>query len=170
MAKVLTIPGIQSARVISPALTLRVTDSVRPTTSNVVAYGATITPGVYQFTIPGPAPGAVRQTQSDKWKKRPCVVKYREWCDLARSICHPLPPANRVRIIKIVAHYEPPVSWSKRARAAVISHIKRTKPDGDNILKACADALWKNDEALGDQAVSRRYDWTARLEITIHVS
>jgi Holliday junction resolvase RusA-like endonuclease len=119
------------------------------------------------ITIPGPAMGAVRQTQADRWKQRPAVLAYRAWCDLARACAGVVPPAECVEEIRITAYYVPPESWSKRQRAAAIGGKMRTKPDWDNIGKAVCDALWKQDEALGDAVVKRRWDWTARLVLEI---
>jgi hypothetical protein len=124
-------------------------------------------PGLFSYVIPGPAPGAVRQTQSDKWKKRPCVLAYREWCDLARKCCPNIAAAELISWLNIKAIYTPPESWTKAERARAIGQRKRTKPDGDNIIKALCDALWKNDAALGDQAVSRYWGAESLLEVTI---
>lgn len=119
------------------------------------------------ITIPGPAMGAVRQTQADRWKQRPAVLAYRAWCDLARACAGVVPPAELVEEIRITSYYVPPESWSKRARAAAIGTKKRTVPDGDNLIKSATDALWKQDAALGDVIVHRRWDWTARLVLEI---
>ena len=112
--------------------------------------------------------GAVRQTQADRWKQRPAVLAYRAWCDLARKCAGgKVPPAECVEELRITAYYVPPGSWSKPQRAAAIGGKMRTKPDWDNIGKAVCDALWKQDEALGDASVKRRWDWTARLVLEI---
>lgn len=117
--------------------------------------------------IPGPAMGAVRQTRADRWRARPAVLAYRAWCDLARKCAPILPPAELVDEIQITAYFVPPASWSKKQRAAAIGTPMRTTPDWDNIGKAFCDALWKQDAALGDASVKRRYDWTARLEAMV---
>jgi Holliday junction resolvase RusA-like endonuclease len=112
---------------------------------------------VYVFVVDGPAPGKPRMTQRDKWKKRPCVVAYRAWCDRVRYAAGIVPLASAVSLVSVTAFYAPPPSWSKSKRAASIGQMKRSKPDGDNILKALTDALWSSDEMLGDQRVQRRW-------------
>lgn len=107
--------------------------------------------------IPAAAPGKPRMTQRDKWKQRTCVVEYRAWADRLRAAFGEVPDPERVAGITVTACYAMPKSWSRKTRLAMRSRRKRTKPDGDNILKACTDPLWKRDEALGDQSVVRRW-------------
>lgn len=75
--------------------------------------------------------------------------------------------------ISVLAKYEPPKSWSKKRKTAVLLNNapKVSKPDCDNVLKAVLDAL--NGVAYADDAqicacfVSKRYDHCTGLEITI---
>lgn len=122
------------------------------------------------FTLSGAAPGKPRMTQRDKWKKRPCVVLYRHWCDRLRAAAPALPQANDVEEIHVLATYVPPASWSGKKRAAAIGCKKRCMPDGDNILKAVCDALWERDEALGDKHVARRWGERDELCVTLEVN
>lgn len=114
--------------------------------------------------------GKPRQTRSDKWRKRPCVMKYREWADLARfsvlSQVGTLPPADSITHMRMVAYFEPPKSLSKSQRLAMLGTLHRVKPDGDNIIK-CQDALFEQDSAIPSGSYEKRWDRTARLEITI---
>lgn len=124
--------------------------------------------GVLRIVVPGPAPGKPRMTRRDVWKKRPAVVRYRDWCDLVRSIAGDVPPAEKVAELRIVAYYEPPKSWGKRKRALDIGTQHHSKPDADNVAKAVLDCLWPdNDSAIADFWVRKRWDWNARLEIEI---
>lgn len=52
--------------------------------------------------------------------------------------------------IRVFAEFEPPKSYSKKKRAAMIGKYHMNKPDGDNILKAVQDAL--NGYAFTDDA------------------
>lgn len=119
------------------------------------------------FTLNGAAPGAPRMTQRDKWMQRPCVMAYRGWCDQLRTAAPSLPIAADVDEINIVATYSPPESWSPRRRQLAIGTKKRSKPDGDNILKAVCDALWNDDHKLGDKVVCRRWGEIDQIQITI---
>jgi Holliday junction resolvase RusA-like endonuclease len=125
--------------------------------------------GCYRWEIPGPAPGKPRQTQSDKWRVRPNVAAYRLWADQVRAIVRAVPPAERTTEIRLTARYEVPQSWSRRRRLEAIGTRKRTAPDGDNILKAATDALWKADAALGDLIVQRFWADRSSLEVEIRV-
>ena len=110
-----------------------------------------------RFVIPGPCPGKPRQTQSDKWRQRPCVMAYRRWADEARRCAKgSIPRAETVELLVVLAYYQPPASWSKKKKTKAMGRKKRSKPDGDNALKACCDALWPDDDAaLGDLFVQR---------------
>lgn len=122
------------------------------------------------FTLNGAAPGAPRMTQRDKWMQRPCVMAYRAWCDRLRAVVKEecvLPAAEDVSEIRIVAFYKPPMSWSYTKRRLALGTKKRSKPDGDNILKAVCDALWKDDHKLGDKIVCRRWGECDQIQITI---
>jgi Holliday junction resolvase RusA-like endonuclease len=126
-------------------------------------------PAVLQFQLEGPAPGKPRQTQRDRWAKRPCVMEYRAWCDMLRiAVGKRLPEAEQTDVIEVIAAYEPPASWSERRRAAAIGTKKRTKPDPDNIEKAVLDALWPgNDQGVGDVIVRRRWELASSITVRI---
>jgi Holliday junction resolvase RusA-like endonuclease len=97
--------------------------------------------------IPGPCPGKPRQTRSDKWKRRPCVMRHRAWSDLARECAgNRIPPAETTRHIHLNFLYEMPASWSAKKRNEMLGKIKRTSPDGDNCEKEVCDALWPRDK------------------------
>jgi len=117
-----------------------------------------------RFTIPQAAIGAPRMTRADVWKRRPCVLAYRAWCDLIRDCCPNPPKAEETELVRVDAYYKPPESWSARKRMAAIGKRKRTKPDGDNIFKGVADALWKQDAALGESRAAR---WWAETDYTV---
>lgn len=125
---------------------------------------------IISFTVPESAMGAPRQTQSDKWKQRPCVMRYRDWCDLLREGCPNPPDPETVEEVSVKSVYVPPLSWSKRKRSAAMGTRKRTKPDGDNVMKGVFDALWKRDEKLGDEAVSRWWGEHQFTEVVIRVA
>ena len=82
-----------------------------------------------------------RMTQSDKWKQRPCVIRYRQFCDEVRSAGVELPESGAV-----VSFILPmPKSWSKKKRAKFNGTAHQTKPDLDNLLKALSDAIHDED-------------------------
>lgn len=114
------------------------------------------------FAVCSPAMGKPRMTQRDKWKKRPCVMRYRQWCDAIRAACPSPPPAPTTSTIKIVALY---ATRDKK----LLGQMKRTKPDPDNIAKGILDALWEEDQAVGDLSISRRWSTIDMTVVEIHV-
>ena len=124
-------------------------------------------PDRISFTVPMAALGKPRMTRRDKWARRPCVVEYRHWCDMLRAACPRVPEAASVYTLEVIATYAPPASWSKARRVAAIGMHKRTRPDGDNILKGVTDALWADDSAVGDQIVRRRYGERDQAEVIL---
>lgn len=89
--------------------------------------------------------GKPRQTQSDKWKQRPCVMAYRAFADDLRAACvkHEFTlPMEGLRVDFRVAM---PRSWSKKKRATMNGQPHQQKPDLDNMTKAVMDALLGED-------------------------
>lgn len=92
-----------------------------------------------------------RMTQSDQWKKRPVVLKYRAFKDEVRAHGVVLPECNAV-----VTFYLPmPKSWSKKKRSAMIGKPHQQTPDVDNLLKALADACHTDDSHIWDVHVRK---------------
>lgn len=104
--------------------------------------------GAYFFTVPGEPRGKPRMTQRDKWKKRPVVLRYREYADKIRACAGTLPAGDPYCII-VVAWMPMPESWSDKKKAALNGQIARSKPDFDNICKGVMDALLTEDKMLG---------------------
>jgi Holliday junction resolvase RusA-like endonuclease len=80
--------------------------------------------------------GKVRMVQSDKWKKRDCVVRYRAYADFLREQGATLESGDEVRF-----HLEMPRSWSAKKRQALRGSACTSKPDLDNLLGAVMDAI-----------------------------
>lgn len=128
------------------------TDATTPT-AGAAGRKAAYTVPVYRAAI-----GKPTMTRSDKWKKRPCVLAYREWCDALRECFPNRPAALDVECWMVVAFYQMPASWSAKKKAQMYGQKKRSKPDADNIAKGVSDALWPNDHELGDLGgVERRW-------------
>lgn len=97
--------------------------------------------------------GKPRMTQRDVWKKRPVVLRYRDYCDRIREAAPALLAQVDVYAIEVTAHIAMPASWSKKKKAALYEQICRGKPDWDNIGKAVCDALFKEDSIIADGRV-----------------
>jgi Holliday junction resolvase RusA-like endonuclease len=123
-----------------------------------------------RFTIQGTPVGKPRMTRRDKWKKRPCVMRYRAWADAARAAAGRLPHPETIASFNWTAYFSPPKSWSQKKRADAIGTPHRGTPDRDNVDKAILDALFPNDSAIADGVISKRWGEPARVEIEIRTN
>jgi Holliday junction resolvase RusA-like endonuclease len=94
--------------------------------------------------------GKPRMTQRDVWKKRPVVLRYRDYCDRIREAAPTRLKTLDVYAVNVVAHIAVPVSWSLKKKRRMDTAIHRTRPDWDNIGKAVCDALFKEDSGIAD--------------------
>lgn len=113
-----------------------------------------------RFTIPGRPVPKPRMTRSDKWKKRPCVLRYRAFADLARASGGDLPDPNTIMEVRCVAYFKP-------TRKSLDGQRHRQKPDSSNLLKAVEDALFREDSALADVVARKRWGLPERVEVEI---
>lgn len=112
--------------------------------------------GTHSFTIYGAPLGKPRMTRRDKWKQRPCVMRYRAWADKAREAAGELP--KNIIGLSWVAYLPMPKSWSKAKRERMRGQLHQQKPDRDNIDKAILDALLKSDCGVAQGTLEKRWD------------
>lgn len=104
----------------------------------------------YNLT-PVPKP---RQTQADKWKKRPAVLRYRAFADKARELGVTVQNGD-----EICFHLPMPASWSAKKQAKMTGEPHAQRPDIDNLIKSVLDAVHEDDSHLWHLGpVSKR--WT----------
>jgi len=103
----------------------------------------------YRNTIiridPKPAP---RMVHSDKWKKRPIVLRYRKYRDDLRFLCSHSNVSVNAGVLGILFIMPMPKSWSKKKRAAMNGKPHQQTPDLDNLIKAVQDTLFKDDSHI----------------------
>ena len=87
-----------------------------------------------------------RQTRSDKWKQRPCVMRYRAFADEARALGITIPESGSTLIFGLPM----PKSWSKKKKAEMIGKPHQQVPDWDNLAKGIQDAVLKQDCRVWD--------------------
>lgn len=105
--------------------------------------------------------GAPRMTKRDRWKRRPCVLRYFAFRDKVRK--YDLPDLNG----KLITFYLPiPQSWSKKRKAEAENQPHQLKPDIDNLLKALFDAALKEDSGIYSIRAEKRYSETPRIVIS----
>lgn len=83
-----------------------------------------------------------RQTQRDKWQRRPVVVRYRAYCDELRRLRVQWRPWDG-----FVFHMPMPKSWSVAKKEAHLNQPCKSKPDLDNLIKAVWDALFPDSDS-----------------------
>lgn len=96
--------------------------------------------------------GKPRQTQRDKWKKRPVVLRYRAFCDAVRAHW----PTDLDFPEAFAVTFRLPIPKSRRLLTEDEPH--RQRPDVDNMVKALLDALLPEDSAVHTVHASKR--WT----------
>src|SRR5262245_32179215 len=111
----------------------------------------------FLITIPGEPMAAPRQTRSDSWRPRQCVIRYRAWRDLAR-LSAPKKLTSKPQKVVIRAYFSIPASWSEKKKKDMAWAPHRVKPDADNIIKAVLDALWKQDSCVSFVSCLKLWD------------
>lgn len=86
-----------------------------------------------------------RMTRSDKWKRRPCVMRYFQFCDELRDKTRCLKLGNRA---KIIFHIGMPISWSVKKKNDLNGKPHDARGDIDNLCKSVFDALFKEDKLI----------------------
>ena len=110
---------------------------------------------IRKITVPIVPIGKPRMTQSDKWKKRPAVVRYYAFKDELRKAVGEL---GDVEILSWVAYLPIPKSWTKKKKLEMKGKPHRQKPDRDNIDKAILDALFKDDSGIAGGTIFKYWD------------
>lgn len=108
------------------------------------------------FTIWGVPVPKPRQTQSDRWKKRLCVVRYREWADKAREAA-PAEVGDPIAV-ECLFFLPFPKSWRKNLVAAMKGQPHRHRGDVDNLSKSILDALIPQDCVVARLVAEKRWD------------
>jgi len=87
---------------------------------------------------------APRQNRSDRWRKRPVVLRYRAYSDALRQAC--LKAGFLLgEAIYIEFHIPMPKSWSKKKKARMVDTPHQQRPDTDNLAKGIMDSLLPED-------------------------
>jgi Holliday junction resolvase RusA-like endonuclease len=103
----------------------------------------------------------VRMTRSDKWRKRPAVVRYFEYCNRLRELGATLPECGS----KITFFLPMPQSWSKKKREAMNGKPHQQKPDLDNLIKALCDAIHKEDQHIWQYEACKLWGVEGSIEV-----
>ena len=114
--------------------------------------------------------GKPRMTQSDKWKKRPVVMRYWTYRDSIKS-CLYINGINTKNAygLNCTFYLSMPRTWSKKKKLLLTGKIHQQKPDLDNIYKGVLDAIFKDDSKIAVGIIEKRWadDNGARIELEI---
>ncbi len=91
--------------------------------------------------------GKPRQTRADKWKQRPCVMRYRAFADELRLQCK----LNGIEItdrLHCEFYIKIPQSWSKKKKELMRNKPHQQVPDIDNLCKSVLDSLLSDDSGV----------------------
>ena len=111
---------------------------------------------VYNIT-PIPKP---RMTRSDKWKKRPSVLRYWEYKDQIKLAEVELPEYHHIIFVVPMAK-----SWSAKKKDGMDGTPHKQTPDIDNYVKACYDALYSEDSHIWTTTASKLWGYQGKIII-----
>lgn len=106
--------------------------------------------------------GKPRMTQRDKWKKRPCVLKYHAFKDACRAHGVTLPADGDITVAFVIPM---PKGWSNPKRIKHLGKPHQQKPDIDNLVKALLDAVLKEDSHVWKISAMKVWGEVGRIEI-----
>lgn len=112
---------------------------------------------IYPIT-PCPKP---RMTQSDKWKKRPPVMRYRAFADEVRLRGLTVDESRS----HVIFTMPMPKSWSNAKKLQHDGKPHTQKPDIDNLVKALFDALFEDDSHIWRFSAEKQWGQTGSILI-----
>lgn len=113
----------------------------------------------YYQIKPVPKP---RMVHSDRWRKRPPVLRYWAFCDHVRLLGVVLPEQGAA----VTFCLPMPKSWSKKKRKEMNNQRHTSRPDLSNLLKALEDAVYTDDSKIWHYADLRKV-WAVEGAIII---
>jgi Holliday junction resolvase RusA-like endonuclease len=105
-----------------------------------------------------------RQTRSDRWKKRPVVLRYRAFADQLRQAClrGKFFPSNELSM----EFYLPmPKSWSKKRKIEMLGQPSQGRKDVDNLVKSVLDALFAEDCTVWNISAKKYWAETGSIRL-----
>lgn len=101
-----------------------------------------------------------RMVSSDRWKKRPAVLKY--WAYKAECIAKGIEPRDEQSIIFLMPM---PKSWSNKKKERMQGQPHRQRPDLDNLLKGLWDIL-PEDSHIASVTACKKWAHKGQIIIT----
>lgn len=102
-----------------------------------------------------------RMTKSDKWKKRPAVMRYWKFKDEVKLAKVKLPKAG----CQVIFFMPMPASWPEHKKLVYELRAHQQKPDVDNLLKGLMDAVYGDDSGVWDIHVTKLWGMVGKILI-----
>ena len=108
--------------------------------------------------------GKPRQVFSDRWKKRPEVLRYRAYADELRFAAR---SQNFFLGDRCIMVFEIPMaeSWSKKKKELHVGKPHTQRPDNDNIIKGLQDILKIEDSSIHTVFATKFWAYEGRIRI-----
>lgn len=106
--------------------------------------------------------GAPRQTQRDRWKKRPVIERYHAYRDQLR---YALPSYELGLELHIIFYLPLKASYSKKKKAELLGTLHSEKPDIDNLVKGFMDAFGGEDKHVAILRAEKYWAEEGAIEI-----
>jgi len=105
-----------------------------------------------------------RMVRSDRYKKRPCVMRYWKMKDqlVAEAAAQNFELGDAIHM---EFHIPMPKSWSKKKKAKMLGQFHRNTPDLDNCIKSIGDCLKDEDKTIYE--ITARKFWSDKPMIKI---
>lgn len=107
-----------------------------------------------------------RMTRADRWKKRPCVIKYWEYKDKLKELLK-LYKVEIDDVIKVKFGVPMPKSWSKKKKKEMQEKPHQQRPDVDNLVKGLMDSLFQEDSHIHTIEAKKVWSDTGYMEFKI---
>ncbi len=101
-------------------------------------------------------------TQSDRWKKRPCVDRYWSFKDQLKSLYGDREVPEK---ISLVFRLPMPDSWSRKRKMHFNGKPHKSKPDLDNLVKSILDCLLTDDSGIYAVYAEKYWDFDGSIAI-----
>jgi len=113
---------------------------------------------VYYYNInPVPKP---RMTQADRWRKRPCVLRYFDFKDKVRELDIKVDNGDHIIFVLPMAK-----SWGMKKKREKCRQLHDQRPDKDNLEKALLDAVYDEDCEIADTRVTKIWGYNGEIII-----
>lgn len=119
-----------------------------------------------------------RLTKSDRWKKRPAVLRYWKFCDDLRLAWQEATEADNIwgdslfsdgkvpASFHIIFGIPMPKSWSAKKKREMQDIPHQQRPDIDNLLKAFLDCLCEDDSYVYDVRCVKIWSDTPHITVS----